>query len=108
LGNTLSIFEVKRGKTLQDSQMNVSTIWRKLTRWTSAMDMHIPTPMRALDITKYVQDGCQRRLEKSTNGHTWKCAFNFCCNIMKERLSCNRLLQAMKVSNFEVETHIIA
>jgi hypothetical protein len=53
-----------------------------------------------------------------TNGQVWKCACNFCSNIMKKRLSSNELSQMMKqgappwtckqMSKHVVETCIIA
>jgi len=32
----------------------------------------------------------------NTNGHAWKCACNFCRDVKKEKLFCNRLSQEMK------------
>jgi len=55
----------------------------QVTSWTS-VDLHIPASKRTSDITKFVQDGCQSSLQISTNRYTWKCACNFCSNIMKE------------------------
>jgi len=52
---------------------------------------------RTSDIMEFVQGGCQSSLQMNTTGHAWKCACNFCSDIMKEeRLSCNELSQVMK------------
>jgi len=67
--------------------------------------------MRTSGITTFVQGGCQSSLHISTNGHTWKCACNFCSSIMKkERVFCNRLSQVMKLgcTTMNLEANIIA
>jgi hypothetical protein len=48
------------------------------------------------DITKFVQGACQSSMQISTNEHAWKRDCNFCSNIVKERLSCKGLSQAME------------
>jgi hypothetical protein len=42
-------------------------------------------------ITKSVQSECQKQCRDK-----YKCACNFCSNVMKERLSCNRLSMVTK------------
>jgi hypothetical protein len=55
------------------------------------MDLHVPSSMRTVGITKFVQGGCQNNLQMSTYGHAWEHACIFCSNVMKEKLSCNEL-----------------
>jgi hypothetical protein len=68
----------------------------QLNSWTSAVDLHILLSMRIFGITIFVQDECQSSSWMSMNGHVWKCACNFCSDIVKERLACNGLSQVLK------------
>jgi hypothetical protein len=54
------------------------------------------TTHKDLGSHKICASGYKSSLKMSTNGHVWKCACNFCSDIIKERLLCNELSQATK------------